>query len=266
MYEQILAFFRKQLGFILLSSLIAVLIMSPGIISNMKISSELSTTKQVNEETTAIDTPSEEQDSPQLTPQAQVHSEEEQEGSPLEEQNSLQPNPQAQVHSEDKKTVPSLPERPSDSEQTYQQTPEIVNNLPEVEKNLGHFPYKENQQQLVKVADFYGREEFLDQEAAWAFQQMQADAKVSGIDLTIISGFRSISQQEKLFARQINRRGSKEAAARLSAPPGFSEHHTGYALDIGEGENIDTFLKFEFEQIESYSNPIWPTFLCKFFI
>ena len=152
----------------------------------------------------------------------------------------------------DKNIPPPIPQ-PSDSQINDAPSPETFNALPKVETYLGHFPYPENlQQKLVKVADFYGREEFLDEEAAVKFKEMQADAKNSGIDLIIISGFRSISQQEELFKKQIKKRGSIEAAARLSAPPGYSEHHTGYALDIGEGEDIDTFLKFEFERTKAY--------------
>ena len=125
--------------------------------------------------------------------------------------------------------------------------------IPSLENYFGHFPYSENKQQnLVKVADFYGREEFLARTAATAFNRMKLDAKASGVNLTLISGFRSRAQQEKLFLKQINKQGSKEAAARLSAPPGYSEHHTGYALDIGEDQNIDTFIKFEFENTEAY--------------
>ena len=29
----------------------------------------------------------------------------------------------------------------------------------------------------------------------------------------------------------------------VSAPPGYSEHHTGYAVDIGDTEHPDTYLQ-----------------------
>lgn len=29
----------------------------------------------------------------------------------------------------------------------------------------------------------------------------------------------------------------------MSAPPGYSEHHTGYAVDIGDAEHPDTYLQ-----------------------
>jgi D-alanyl-D-alanine carboxypeptidase len=124
-----------------------------------------------------------------------------------------------------------------------------------VENNtyFGHFPYGEtDRSRLVQVGMYYDRPEYLDGEAADAFARLQADARASGIDLTIISGFRSVAAQEKLFARQIQRRGSREAAARLSAPPGYSEHHTGYAFDIGDGSDRDTDLKFAFERTRAY--------------
>ena len=125
---------------------------------------------------------------------------------------------------------------------------------PKVATYLGHFPYSEpNSDDLVKVADFYGREEFLLRTTADAFSLMKSDAKVNGVDLTLISGFRSIAQQEKLFLNQVNRKGSKEAAARSSAPPGYSEHHTGYAFDIGQGDDTDTFASYKFESTRAFS-------------
>ncbi|MDV2998286.1 MAG: putative carboxypeptidase YodJ [Chroococcidiopsis sp. SAG 2025] len=81
---------------------------------------------------------------------------------------------------------------------------------------------------------------------------MKLDSKRSGIELVLISGFRSITAQNKLFLKQINRKGNKELAAKLSAPPGYSEHHTGYGLDIGEGKDIDTYTKFEFDRTQAY--------------
>lgn len=67
-----------------------------------------------------------------------------------------------------------------------------------------------------------------------------------------ISGFRTIAEQKVLFARQIARRGSAEAAARLSAPPGHSEHHTGYAIDIADRQRPETDLKYSFQKTNAY--------------
>jgi len=51
--------------------------------------------------------------------------------------------------------------------------------------------------------------------------------------LTPISGFRSIQQQHYLFHEVAKQRGQKlEQRAKVSAPPGYSQHHTGLAVDI----------------------------------
>ena len=34
------------------------------------------------------------------------------------------------------------------------------------------------------------------------------------------------------------------SACQVSAPPGYSEHHTGYALDVGDADRSDTHLEF----------------------
>lgn len=121
----------------------------------------------------------------------------------------------------------------------------------------GHLPYQEDDStRLVTVGkyvrDSYERAESLDVEAAQAFQRMAASAQAQGVLLLPISGFRTIADQKALFARQIERRGSAEAAARLSAPPGHSEHHTGYAIDIADRQQPDTDLKYSFEQTRAY--------------
>ncbi len=118
---------------------------------------------------------------------------------------------------------------------------------------FGHISYQEApSQRLVEVEKYYYRMNLLDREAAQAFKRMKTDAKAQGVELILISGFRSIADQEKLFQKQIQRRGSKEAAAKLSAPPGYSEHHTGYAMDLGDGKQPNTDLKFEFESTQAY--------------
>ena len=121
----------------------------------------------------------------------------------------------------------------------------------------GHLPYAEAApDRLVSVGAYSAgntkRTEYLDQDAATAFDQMVAAAKTDGVSIIPISGFRSISQQEKLFDRQIQRQGSESAAARLSAPPGYSEHHTGYAMDVGDAAQPNTDVQHEFENTAAY--------------
>lgn len=126
-----------------------------------------------------------------------------------------------------------------------------------VQTQYGHFPYAEAESgRLVEVGKFvrdtYTRSEALDFEASQAFQQMKAAARAEGISMMPISGFRNISDQQDLFDRQTQRRGSAKEAARYSAPPGHSEHHTGYALDITDEQRSDVDLKVAFEETEVY--------------
>lgn len=56
-------------------------------------------------------------------------------------------------------------------------------------------------------------------------------AKEKGFELDIESGYRSISKQQKVFDEILNDKGSLYAQ-KYVAQPGFSEHHTGLAIDI----------------------------------
>jgi zinc D-Ala-D-Ala carboxypeptidase len=130
-------------------------------------------------------------------------------------------------------------------------------NAPLPQARYGHLPYAEAlPERLVNIGTYgegeYKRTEYLDQDAAAALDQLVAAAKANGVSIVSISGFRTIAQQEKLFERQIQRQGSEAAAATLSAPPGYSEHHTGYAIDIGDGTRPKTDVKFEFEDTSAY--------------
>jgi zinc D-Ala-D-Ala carboxypeptidase len=133
----------------------------------------------------------------------------------------------------------------------------VARNNPLPQSRYGHLPYAENSSDRLVSVGTYGtgdnrRTEYLDKEAAAAFAKMKADAEAEGVTLVAISGFRSVADQEKLFARQIRRQGSEAAAAQLSAPPGYSEHHTGFTLDIGDGARPETDIKFEFENTKAY--------------
>lgn len=121
----------------------------------------------------------------------------------------------------------------------------------------GHFPYAEAEPgRLVEVGKFvrdtYTRSESLDIEASQAFQRMKDAAAAEGVFMMPISGFRNVADQQDLFVRQTQRRGSEVEAAKYSAPPGHSEHHTGYALDITDERRSDVDLKVAFDETDVY--------------
>lgn len=64
-----------------------------------------------------------------------------------------------------------------------------------------------------------------------AFNNMKNDASKDGINISIISGFRSYSSQKSIYNNYVSRDG-KAKADRYSARAGHSEHQTGLAVDI----------------------------------
>jgi zinc D-Ala-D-Ala carboxypeptidase len=154
-------------------------------------------------------------------------------------------------------TMP-VPTAPITSPQTAPVTPGISpaavpSPLPRVQQKYRHFAYAEApRQRLVLAGRYYDRTEYLDQEAAAAFKRLQQAALNAQVKIMPISGFRTVVEQEALFRRQIQRQGSPEQAAMLSAPPGYSEHHTGYALDISDGNNPKADLRYDFADTPAY--------------
>ncbi|WP_339196362.1 M15 family metallopeptidase [Solibacillus sp. FSL R5-0449] len=89
-----------------------------------------------------------------------------------------------------------------------------------------------------------------DPKARAAFEKMAKAAKENGLELVAFSGFRSYEYQQTLYDRYVKRDG-KEAADRYSARPGYSEHQTGLAFDIGEKGREELWLTNEFGDTEA---------------
>ena len=116
---------------------------------------------------------------------------------------------------------------------------------------LGHFPYGEAKAtDLMAIAP--GLE--LQRDAAEALLAMQRAAAADGVDLRVLSAFRSIALQKHLFFDvKSERNQSAEERAQVSAPPGFSEHSTGYAVDLGDGRVPASNLSPSFERTEAFA-------------
>jgi D-alanyl-D-alanine carboxypeptidase len=78
-----------------------------------------------------------------------------------------------------------------------------------------------------------GRKHRLTPEAARAWKRMKAAAASESIGLQIVSAFRSFARQVAIIRRKIDEGQAIDEILRFSAPPGYSEHHTGRAIDIG---------------------------------
>jgi D-alanyl-D-alanine carboxypeptidase len=75
---------------------------------------------------------------------------------------------------------------------------------------------------------------------AAAAERMFAAAAADGVIITLASGYRSFATQRATYGSYVNSRGQAEADT-ASARPGYSEHQTGWAFDIGDGSGADAF-------------------------
>ncbi|KAK9824341.1 hypothetical protein WJX72_009547 [[Myrmecia] bisecta] len=118
---------------------------------------------------------------------------------------------------------------------------------------MGHARYAEAQpHELVEVRGFFRREQ-LRPSAAQALQQMQQAADADGVRLVVVSGFRSVEVQSELFFEsKAERLQTAAERSEVLAPPGFSEHHTGYAVDLGDESIGQTGLTVDFEHSRAF--------------
>ena len=119
---------------------------------------------------------------------------------------------------------------------------------------LGQLRYQAADPHSLQAVEDMGRV-FLREAAAKMFITMQAKAKKDGVYLFPMSGFRDYQRQHDLFfhgARLKNQ--SKEKRSLVCAPPGYSEHHTGYSLDIGDGSFVREEMAIDttFKKTASY--------------
>ena len=78
-----------------------------------------------------------------------------------------------------------------------------------------------------------GKDVRLTPAAARAWGDMRDDAFEAGITLVPVSGFRSIVRQEEIIRAKLEAGQAIDDILRTVAAPGYSEHHTGRAIDIG---------------------------------
>ena len=115
---------------------------------------------------------------------------------------------------------------------------------------LGHLPYAEiPKEKLVFIEP--NIEVHIDMRDS--LLNMREEAKKDGIYLVFLSGFRSINLQNDIFYSLKSFRNQEAAErARVSAPPGYSEHSTGFAIDIGDASQRETDFEKEFENTDAF--------------
>ncbi|MBW3041762.1 M15 family metallopeptidase [Prochlorococcus marinus] len=115
---------------------------------------------------------------------------------------------------------------------------------------LGHLPYPEaSKDELVLFSPgIYVHKDIYEN-----FKEMQLLAAQRGISLQLLSGYRSINLQRDIFYENKSIRNQTAIErSRDSAPPGYSEHSTGYAIDVGDGNYPNTHFEVEFEETPAF--------------
>tara|TARA_B100000073_G_C23728319_1_gene569986 strand:+ start:1500 stop:2204 length:705 start_codon:yes stop_codon:yes gene_type:complete len=117
-------------------------------------------------------------------------------------------------------------------------------------KILGHYPYDEiSEEDLIKVEPYI----YVHKDMYNSLLKMREEAGKEGIYLVFLSGYRSIKLQEEIFYSLKSQRNQNAAErAKVSAPPGYSEHSTGFAIDIGDAENRQTDFEVDFENTKAF--------------
>lgn len=85
---------------------------------------------------------------------------------------------------------------------------------------------------VATESDVFGRQPYLDADAFVAWSALRAGALEEGIVLQIVSAYRSIDYQKQLLMRKLARGELIADILQVNAAPGYSEHHSGRALDI----------------------------------
>ncbi len=115
---------------------------------------------------------------------------------------------------------------------------------------LGHLPYPEaSKEELILFSPGI----YVHKDIYKNFKEMQFKAAQKGISLKLLSGYRSIDLQKDIFYENKSIRNQTAIErSRDSAPPGYSEHSTGYAIDVGDGDYPNTNFETEFDQTPAF--------------
>ena len=123
--------------------------------------------------------------------------------------------------------------------------------IPEDYGLSGDKPVFEEAADLVDIGpNLVGRMQLLTPDTARKWAKMVDAAAAEGVTLLIVSGFRGIDYQARLIRKKINAGQMISDILRVNAAPGFSEHHTGRAVDIATLGSRP--LTEEFEETDAF--------------
>jgi D-alanyl-D-alanine carboxypeptidase len=95
-----------------------------------------------------------------------------------------------------------------------------------------------------------GRAFQLTPKATQAWQTLKTAAADDGVELLMVSAFRSVEYQAAIIRSKLEQGLSLDRILTVNAPPGYSEHHSGWAIDIGSPDCPG--LGEQFENTDAY--------------
>lgn len=132
---------------------------------------------------------------------------------------------------------------------------------------------------VAAEVDARGRLHQLVPAAAAAWREMKAAASAKGVALHIASAFRSVDRQAEIIRSKLQAGVPLERILAVNAPLGYSEHHTGRAVDVTtpgatalepefedtaafrwlaeNGSSFDYFLSYPRDNRQGYSYEPW---------
>lgn len=99
-------------------------------------------------------------------------------------------------------------------------------------RTLPFFPQIDESLLITAETNAEGKAFQLAPQAASAWLKMRDSARADGIELYLVSAYRSVNYQMGLIEKKQQLAISPEEFFTYLAPPGCSEHHTGCAVDI----------------------------------
>lgn len=115
--------------------------------------------------------------------------------------------------------------------------------------NYGRKPWLPRYKEAASLVDvepnIVGTMQRLTPDAAAAWRDLKQSAAKAGVTLLLVSGFRSMRQQAEIIRRKLAAGQSIDEILAVNAAPGFSEHHTGCAVDIATPGTRPLTAEFE---------------------
>lgn len=84
---------------------------------------------------------------------------------------------------------------------------------------------------MVEYDNVFEKTLYIEEETYRHYEMLKAHLKVDGIIIDLDDAYRSLEAQENVFLKYMKEYGLEKAET-VVAMPGYSEHHTGQALDL----------------------------------